>query len=115
MSLHPRDDQDQQQFYCPCCGYPGLTGPAYSEMPQPPFGDLGEPPYIGRFGYASFECCDCCGFEFGYDDDAGACGRARSFRQYRTEFQQSDQEWFRGAKRPDDWNFTEQLNQAGIQ
>jgi hypothetical protein len=114
MIQQPENEQPGELFYCPCCGYRGLHGPAYSEISSPPFGDPGDPPYIGRFGHASFECCDSCGLEFGYDDDPGASGRACSFKQYRTEFDQRGQTWFRPAKRPEGWTLEEQLIQAGI-
>lgn len=104
----------QASFHCPCCGLVGLVQPAYSELPLPPFGDLGDPPYVGRFGYASFECCACCGFEFGYDDDAEASGRASSFRSYLEEFVNRGMHWFRADLRPDNWSLEQQLRRAGI-
>lgn len=103
-----------ERYNCPCCGYLGLSQPAYSEMPPAPFGDLGKPPYIGRFGYASFGCCDCCGFEYGYDDDPGASGRACSFKQYRAEFVARDMAWFRPDRKPVGWSLDDQLRAAGI-
>ena len=105
---------DGERYYCPCCGYHGLHEPAYSEMPPTPFGNLGDPPYIGRFGWASFECCDCCGFEFGYDDDPGASGRACSFGQYRAERVSQQMVWFRSDRRPGGWSLAQQLRAAGI-
>ena len=103
-----------ERYHCPCCGYRGLHHPAYPELPPAPFGDLGDPPYIGRFGHASFGCCDCCGFEYGYDDDPGASGRACSFRQYREEFVAAGCRWFYPDRRPDGWSQDEQLRAAGI-
>lgn len=105
---------DGERYYCPCCGYRGPHEPAYSEMPPTPFGNLGDPPYIGRFGWASFECCDCCGFEFGYDDDPGASGRACSFGQYRAERVSQQMVWFRSDRRLGVWSLAEQLRAAGI-
>lgn len=101
-------------YYCPCCGFRGLVEPAYSELPIPPFGDLGDPPYIGRFGYASFECCECCGFEFGYDDDPDASGHACSFRSHLSKFVHSGMHWFRPDRRPKVWSLEPQLLIAGI-
>ena len=105
---------DGERYYCPCCGYHGLHEPAYSEMPPTPFGNLGDPPYIGRFGWASFECCECCGFEFGYDDDPGASGRGCSFGQYRAERVSQQMVWFRSDRRPGGWSLAQQLRAAGI-
>lgn len=104
----------QEPFACPCCGHRGLGEPAYAALPEPPFGDLGAPPYVGRFGYASFECCACCGFEFGYDDDAGASGQACSFADYLARFVAQGCRWFCPDQRPAAWSLTEQLRAAGI-
>ena len=102
-------------FACPCCGYFGLSAPAYEDLPNPPFGDLGLPPYVGRFGFASFQCCACCGYEFGFDCDAGASGRARSFEDYRVQWIKDGARWFSGTLlAPKDWNLTAQLMTAGI-
>jgi hypothetical protein len=43
-------------YSCPVCGLDGLQEPGDAE-------------------FASFEICPCCGTEFGYDDDQGACGK----------------------------------------
>jgi hypothetical protein len=45
-------------YFCPCCGYRGLHQPAYTELPPPPFEDLGDTPYVARFGGTTLECCD---------------------------------------------------------
>jgi hypothetical protein len=103
-----------KRFDCPCCGYRNLEHPAYSEMPQPLPSDLGNPPYIGRYGMASFQCCDCCGFEFGFDDDASASGRETSFEEHLRRFVQSGMPWFRPDCRPEGWDLEIQLRQAGI-
>lgn len=103
-----------EPFYCPCCGYRGLSEPAYTEMPGPPFGDLGPPPYIGRFGLATFECCGCCGFEYGFDDDPGASARASSFGEYLAEFVASGCHWFSQKERPEGWSLSAQLREAGL-
>jgi hypothetical protein len=42
---------------CPVCGYPELAVAPYYEA-----------------GVPSFSLCPSCGVEFGFDDDAGACG-----------------------------------------
>jgi hypothetical protein len=102
-------------FHCPCCGYPGLTAPPYQNLPAPPWGDLGEPPYIARFGAASFEGCDCCGYEFGFDCDAAACGTPRSFQAYRAAWLQTGAPWFSSCRpKPAHWNLARQLVAAGL-
>lgn len=108
------DKQPARQFACPCCGWWGLGSPAYDKLPQPPFGDLGQPPYIGRFGSASFDCCACCGFEYGYDCDPSASGRRGSFRDYLRQWAGSGGTWFRPSQRPPQWSLAEQLAAAGI-
>lgn len=101
-------------YACPCCGWWGLEYPAYNELPEPPFGDLGQPPYIGRFGEASFQCCECCGFEFGYDCDPAASGRRGSFRDYLRQWTEAGEQWFRPLRRPENWSLQEQLAAAGL-
>jgi len=68
--------------------------------------------------------CPCCGyhglqepaygFEFGYDDDPGASGRACSFGQYRAERVSQQMVWFRSDRRPGGWSLAQQLRAAGI-
>lgn len=99
---------------CPCCGFRGLNYPAYDQLPEPPFGDLGQPPYIGRFGEASFECCECCGFEFGYDCDPAASGRHGTFRDYLVKWVEHGSHWFRPNQRPENWSLEQQLAEAGL-
>jgi hypothetical protein len=55
LTLYQAEDGS---WCCPVCGSP--------ELSQAPYFDDGS---------ASFEMCSC-GFEFGYDDDAGACAQA---------------------------------------
>ena len=74
---------------CPVCGSDELSTPPYENWP-PPAGVALAPPYSSTLGGASFEICPNCGFEFGYDDDAGASGVSRSFEQWRTQ-------WVRGG------------------
>ncbi len=61
------------KYHCPCCGYQDLNSPAYKNIPQPPydFSKLKEPPYEIIWGAASYSVCECCGFEFGFDDEPG--------------------------------------------
>lgn len=47
-------------FICPVCGYDKLIEEPYDD------------------GSPSYEICNCCGFEFGYDDS----GEGRSFEIY---------------------------------
>jgi hypothetical protein len=101
-------------YACPCCGWWGLEYSAYDKLPEPPFGDLGQPPYIGRFGSASFQCCDCCGFEFGYDCEPAACGREVTFREYLLDWVKRGSHWFRPNQCPESWSLENQLAAAGL-
>jgi hypothetical protein len=101
-------------FYCPCCGYPGLPGPAYEHLGSPPWGNLGTPPYGPRLGIPSVEICDCCGFQFGFDDDPGA-GPGVSFARYLLDWAADGGNWFYPVKRPVGWSLADQLRVAGIE
>jgi hypothetical protein len=102
------------KFLCPCCGYPELSCAPYAQMGLPPWFDHGQPPYHNQYGYASYECCSCCGYEFGFDDDPGACASACSFAEYLGNWVLDGCNWFAPAKRPDNWNLSEQLARAWI-
>lgn len=100
-------------YFCPCRGYPALGMSAYELLGPPPWGDLGEPPYAPRLGAPSYDCCDCCGFEFGFDDEPGA-GAGVSFAQYLRNWVARGCRWFYPDKRPVDWCLKAQLLAAGI-
>ena len=74
-------------FACPVCGAEELSVPPYEDWPPSP-GVVLSPPYHRTLGGASFEICPNCGFEFGYDDDAGANGIGFSFEAWRTQWEQ---------------------------
>src|SRR5215472_4990706 len=85
----------ERKFVCPCCGYPKLDCPPYEGMGLPPWPDHGSPPYHKRYGAASYACCECCGFEFGFDDDPGASAAASSFGEYLADWIADGCKWFR--------------------
>jgi hypothetical protein len=115
MSLNQPKPIIELRFYCPCCGYQGLGQNPYDQLHAPPFGDLGEPSYIERFGLASLEGCHSCGYQFGYDDDPAASGSAVSFSFYRQRWIECGCRWFCGADpRPENWSVLDQLAAAGI-
>jgi hypothetical protein len=43
-------DPFTKRYTCPCCGYPGLPMPPYSEMKDPPYPKGLAPPYWKHFG-----------------------------------------------------------------
>ena len=103
-----------RNYVCPCCGYPEVGSPPYERMGLPPWADHGSPPYSQRYGFPSFECCACCGFEYGFDDDPGASATAASFREYLADWIAGGSVWFSPARKPVGWRLDEQLRRAGI-
>jgi hypothetical protein len=105
----------RRKFVCPCCGYPELDCAPYERMGLPPWLNHSSPPYHDRYGFASFDCCACCGFEFGFDDDPGASATASSFADYLADWIARGCIWFTPSRRPEGWSLEEQLRRAGIQ
>ncbi|MCX5660163.1 MAG: hypothetical protein NTW19_10635 [Planctomycetota bacterium] len=99
---------------CPCCGFPGLEWPAYKNLGPPPWKSHGEPPYCQRYGDASYDVCECCGYEFGFEDNPGLGCQPISFRDYRTQWIAEGCEWFCGDRRPPYWSLREQLKRIGV-
>ena len=79
-SDHPR---------CRVCGLAQL---------EPPWGDDGRSP--------SFEYCDCCGAEFGYQD-----GNVTAARRHRAWWLERGAVWFTPSERPPRWDLEAQLAQ----
>ena len=63
---------------------------------EPPWGEDGTSP--------SFEICDCCGVEFGYEDST-----VESIKQFRENWITSGASWFNSKEKPDQWNYEEQV------
>jgi rubredoxin len=103
----------QPNHTCPVCGYRGLSSAPYSKFPTLPMSDDLLPPYSQYFGDPSYEVCDCCGFEFGNDDEPGTAGPT-SFRAYRHEWLEDGGQWFSPSKRPPDWSLERQLRDAHL-
>lgn len=53
---------------------------------------------------ASFEICDCCGVEFGYED----CNII-AVKNYRQEWLDKGAQWFHKEYEPSDWSLDKQL------
>jgi hypothetical protein len=100
-------------YYCPCCGYAALDGPAYRRLGPPPWFHPGPPPYEQWYGKPSYDVCACFGFEFGNDDNPGTAAPS-SFEQYRSEWVASGCHWFDTSRRPPDWELANQLSAAGL-
>ena len=65
-------------------------------LDEPPWGDDGKTP--------SFEICDCCGVEFGYED-----ATIESIKRFRDKWIKSGAKWFNAKKKPDAWSLEEQF------
>lgn len=78
---------------CRVCGY---YDPDYLEYF--PWGENGCVP--------SYDICECCGVEFGYEDWI-----LESIRHYRAEWLAGGTKWFVPKSKPEDWNLEEQLKQ----
>ena len=82
-----------KKYICPVCGY----------------SDLEEPPR-DKNGMPSFDICDCCGVEFGYEDLT-----EESMIKYRKKWIETGGEWFIKESKPNNWTMQEQLKNIGIQ
>src|SRR5437879_6289194 len=100
-------------YTCPVCGYSGLDQRPYETLTHLPVPETLAPPYAQHFGEPSYEVCDCCGFEFGNDDEPGTAAPV-TFSEYRQEWLSDGASWFYLHKRPQQWSADEQLKRAGI-
>ena len=63
-----------------------------------------EPPRGEDGRTATFDICDCCGVEFGYEDSA-----RESARRYRQRWLEKGARWHISRSRPADWDLESQL------
>lgn len=63
-----------------------------------------EPPWGEDGKTATFDICDCCGVEFGYQDSTG-----ESVRRYRQAWLKSGALWRNPKNMPADWDLESQL------
>jgi len=77
-----------KKYICHVCGFDGLD----------------EEPYLKNGKMPSRDICDCCGCEFGYDDN----------EKYRLEWIASGGEWFNPKSKPKDWDLKIQLSKINI-
>src|SRR6476660_1349350 len=94
---------------CPCCGYEGLRTRAYKAIQENVLVRGFAPPYVQYFGEPSYEVCDCCGYEFGNDDEPGT-GQAQAFEEYLHDWIKDGCVWFSPHARPQDWLLSRQLS-----
>lgn len=103
----------QSVHTCPACGYRDLSRAPYANFPQLPLPENLVPPYSQYFGDPSYDVCECCGFEFGNDDEPGTAP-SLTFRQYREEWIAGGGRWFEPSKKPRDWTLERQLTDAWL-
>lgn len=108
MSIEP------SSHTCPVCGYQGLEQAPYANFTRLPLPDSLVPPYSQYFGEPSYDVCDCCGFEFGNDDEPGTAPPS-TFQEYRQEWIAHGGRWLDPSKRPQDWTLERQLRNAWLQ
>lgn len=107
-------DSHKEKFRCPVCGFIGLESRPYENMPEKIDRNGAAPPYCLLWGQPSYEVCDCCGFEFGFDDEPGGSAQPVSFAEYLTVWIHDGCLWFTPEKRPTNWSLTDQLAKADI-
>ena len=83
-SMHKNNDL----YICRICG---------SEQVDAPWGDDGESP--------TYEICDCCGVEFGYEDST-----LQGIKKYRTKWLEDGAKWHSKKSEPENWSVVEQLS-----
>ncbi len=102
-------------FLCPVCGLArGPESRPFDDMPPAPWAGHPPPPYGRVYGSSAFHMCPACGFESGYDDDAGANGRNVSFERYLREWLARGASWSRrDLEPPADWDVAATLASIG--
>lgn len=56
-----------------------------------------------------FETCDCCGVEFGYEDET-----TDSIDDFREHWLKQGAKWYTPKAKPKEWNVNDQLKTIGI-
>jgi hypothetical protein len=101
-----------ESHICPCCGFAGLNRPAYRNIEEAPLRKPTEPPYSRYYGEPSYEVCDCCGYEFGNDDEPGT-GQATSFEDYLANWIKHGCNWFKPIAKGTPWDLEQQVATVG--
>lgn len=82
-----------KKYICYVCGYPNLD--------EPPMGVDGKIP--------SFDICDCCGIQFGYEDK-----NEDSINKYREKWIKTGGKWLMKDSCPQNWSMKEQLKNISV-
>jgi hypothetical protein len=83
MKLLDQPKHDDKIWFCPLCGY----------------GPWKEPYHDAETLRQSYDVCDCCGCEYGYDDEIA----------YFEEWVAAGMKWFDPKHKPENWKFEDQL------
>lgn len=107
---------NSKDIFCLVCGHKGFDQKLYADIPSDPIEELKNilPPYKKAWGMPSYDVCDCCGFEFGFDDDPGAGEPGVSFSEYLIDWYKSGAKWFYPEAKPENWSLVKQLKAAGL-
>jgi hypothetical protein len=115
MPSNKKPKSTREPCYCPCCGYRRAEQNPFAELHSSWHGDLDGLTVEDRFDNCSRDGCHCCGYEFGCDQNVGACGQAISLGDYRKFWIKDGCQWFHGDDpRPKNWNLAAQLAAARI-
>ncbi len=85
--MHKNEDA---RYFCRVCGL---------SQGDAPWGDDDETP--------TFDICDCCGVQFGYEDCT-----TRGIKKFREEWIKNGAKWFWPKSRPENWSLEEQLKKV---
>lgn len=88
-SMH---NSETSKYLCRVCGL-------YQD--EPPWSEDGKTP--------TFNICDCCGVEFGYED-----ARPETAVEFKEIWLAKGARWFNKTTRPADWGLSVQLERIGI-
>ena len=111
------DELNQNKRYtCPCCGFPGLDVLPYERASGVGLIRGVAPPYSKLFGKPTYDCCSCCGFEFGGDDGEQYPGvESESFESYLMDWIAVGCPWLFEEEKPENWSLRDQIFNASIQ
>ncbi|WP_243464972.1 hypothetical protein [Photorhabdus temperata] len=80
--------KNNRLYICRVCG---------AEQLDPPWGEDGNSP--------TFEICDCCGVEFGYEDATLA-----ALKNYRSKWLDKGAKWNFEKSKPENWSLEDQIS-----
>lgn len=91
-SLDYFNAKNNQLYICRICG---------SEQLEAPQSEDGESP--------TYDICDCCGVEFGYEDST-----LKGIKMYRSKWLDNGAKWYHKKSEPESWSLEEQLSHMQV-